>query len=247
MMNLGLGGSNPYVQNQANALQASSNQNLKQNVLPGIGQGAQAAGMYGSSRQGIAEGQAMANAQTGLDSATANLYSNAYAQDQNAQLQRDQMANQSSIASMQNDTNRLGLNNQFTLGQGNLALNNRQADNQFTLGQGNLSLGNKQADNSYNLGLGQQNLGWGNLDQSNQQFGANLGLQAQNYQNQWANNNALTANQIAQTPQNQFAQLSGNANAIAGQGSTSSNTNQANPWMSFAGGAQLANNYFNPK
>jgi hypothetical protein len=89
--NLGLGGSNPYVtESSSSALQAQSNQNLQQNVLPGIGQGAQAAGMYGSSRQGIAQGQAIGNAQTGLNSSIANLYSNAYAQDQQAQLQREQ-------------------------------------------------------------------------------------------------------------------------------------------------------------
>jgi hypothetical protein len=224
--NLGLGGSNPYVANQAQALQAQSNQNLQQNVLPGIGQGAQAAGMYGSSRQGIAQGQAIGNAQTGLNSSIANLYSNAYAQDQQAQLQREQMANQYGIANMQNDTSRLGINNQYTLGQGNLAL------------------GNKQADNSYNLGLGQQTLGYANLDSNNQQFGANYGLQSQNYQNQWANNNALTANQIAQTPINYFNQFSQNANQTGGMGGTQSQNNQGNPYLGALGGAQLGMQLF---
>lgn len=225
-MNLGLGGSNPYVMNQAKALQAASNQNLQQNILPGIGQGAQAAGMYGSSRQGIAQGQAIGNAQTGLDSATANLYANAYGQDQNAQLQRDQMANQMSVANMNNATQMKGLENQYTLGQGNLAL------------------GNKQADNSYNLGLGNQNLNYSQLDSQNQQFGANYGLQAQNYQNQWANNNVNAANQMAQTPWNQFNNGAGMANQIAGQGGSTSQTNQGNPWLGAIGGAQLGNKMF---
>lgn len=208
-MNLGFG-SNPYVQNQAKALQDMSNQNLQQNILPGIGQGAQAAGMYGSSRQGIAQGQAIANAQTGLNNSIANLYGNAYATDQNADLQRSSLANQMSIASMNNATQ------------------------------------NKSLDNQYNLGLGQQALGWGNLDSNNRQFGAQYGLQAQDYQNKWANNNALTANQIAQTPVNWFNNFSNNANQIAGQGGSTSQTNQGNPWLSALGGAQLANQFYKP-
>lgn len=80
------GRTNPWIAAQGQALTAQSNQNLRQNILPGIGQGAQAAGMYGSSRQGIAEGQAMGNAQTGLNSALAGLYSNAYGQDQQYDL-----------------------------------------------------------------------------------------------------------------------------------------------------------------
>jgi hypothetical protein len=198
-LNLGFGASNPYVANQATALQNASNQNLQQNVMPGIGQGAQMAGGYGGSRQGIAQGVAAGNAQTGVDSATANLYSNAYAQDQNAQLQRDQMAAQQSIASMQNqtaqrgqdksydlgmannDVNRLGVNNQFTLGQGNLALGNRQADQSYGLGLGNLGLGYQNSDQQYNLGLG-------NLAVNNKQADNTYSLGQGQLQNQFLAN-----------------------------------------------------------
>lgn len=86
-------GQNPYIQKQADALQAQSNQNLSQNVMPAIGQGAQAAGQYGSSRQGIAQGVAAGNAQAGVASAQAGLYSNAYQSDQNAALQNKNMDN----------------------------------------------------------------------------------------------------------------------------------------------------------
>jgi hypothetical protein len=86
-------GQNPYVQQQAAALQTQSNQNLSQNVMPGIGQGAQAAGQYGSSRQGIAEGVAAGNAQAGVAGAQANLYANAYATDQNAALSNKSLDN----------------------------------------------------------------------------------------------------------------------------------------------------------
>jgi hypothetical protein len=77
-----------------------------------------------------------------------------------------------------------------------------------------------------------------NLDSNNQQFGANYGLQSQNYQNQWANNNALTANQIAQTPINYFNQFSQNANQTR-HGRHSVANNQGNPYLGALGGAQL--------
>jgi hypothetical protein len=176
-LNLGFGASNPYVANQATALQNASNQNLQQTVLPGIGQGAQMAGGYGGSRQGIAQGIAAGNAQTGLDSATANLYSNAYSQDQNAQLQRDQMAAQSAIASMQNATAQRGQDKSYDLGMANNDVNRLGVNNQFTLGKGNLALGNRQADQSYGLGLGNLGLGYQN---SNQQYNLGLGNLAVN-------------------------------------------------------------------
>ena len=169
-------GNNPWLQQQGQAMQAQSNQNLKQNILPGIGQGAQAQGMYGSSRQGTAEGIAMGNAQTGLNSALANMYAQSYGQDQ-----------------------------------------------------------------QYDLGLKNNNLGYANLDANNQQFGANFGLQSQNYQNQWANNNVNAANQMAQTPWNQFNNSAGMANQIAGQGGSTSQTNQGNPWLGGLGGMQIGN------
>lgn len=86
-------GQNPYIQKQADNLQTQSNQNLSQNVMPAIGQGAQAAGQYGSSRQGIAQGVAAGNAQAGVAGAQANLYANAYATDQNAQLSNKSLDN----------------------------------------------------------------------------------------------------------------------------------------------------------
>jgi hypothetical protein len=87
-------GANPYVAQQAQNLQATSNQNLSQNVMPGIGHGAVSAGQYGGSRQGIAEGIAAGNAQAGVNTAQANLYSNSYNIDQNNALQNRQLDNQ---------------------------------------------------------------------------------------------------------------------------------------------------------
>ena len=81
-------GQNQNTQNLANALTAQSNQNLAQNVMPQISQGAQLAGQYGGSRQGIAEGVAAGNAQSGLNASIAGLYSQAYGQDQNFYTQQ---------------------------------------------------------------------------------------------------------------------------------------------------------------
>ena len=86
-------GANPYTAQQAANIQATSNQNLAQNVMPGIGQGAQAAGQYGSSRQGIAEGVAAGNAQTGVNTAQGNLYASAYNTDQTNALQNKSLDN----------------------------------------------------------------------------------------------------------------------------------------------------------
>jgi hypothetical protein len=107
-------GQNQNTQNLANALTAQSNQNLAQNVMPQISQGAQLAGQYGGSRQGIAEGVAAGNAQTGLNSAIAGLYSNAYGQDQNFYTQQrgqDQ-------SGMQLGANLYGMGNTGNLGIG---------------------------------------------------------------------------------------------------------------------------------
>jgi hypothetical protein len=91
MMDTSFFGKNPYIDQQAKSIQDLSNQNLQQNVLPGIGQGAQAAGQYGGTRQGIAQGVAAGNAQTGVNAAVAGLYGQAYGQDQNFYTQQRQL------------------------------------------------------------------------------------------------------------------------------------------------------------
>ncbi len=81
-------GQNQYTQRLADQLTARSNQNLNQTVMPQINQGAQLAGQYGGTRQGVAQGVAAGNAQTGLDSAIAGLYVDAYGRDQNFYTQQ---------------------------------------------------------------------------------------------------------------------------------------------------------------
>lgn len=77
---------NPYLQGQADAITRTATNNLNRNILPGIGSGAVAAGGYGGSRQGIAEGNAIGQTNQGITDSLANLYGNAYGQNQNYNL-----------------------------------------------------------------------------------------------------------------------------------------------------------------
>lgn len=123
---------NPYLQQYGDALTQQSVQQFNQGVLPQIRSGAQAAGQYGSSRQGIAEGVAAGNASTGLGANLANLYSQGYNTNQN-----------------------------YNLGLGGLALQNQSMNNNFyttnrQLDQSGAALGNTL----YNSGVdGQLKLG----------------------------------------------------------------------------------------
>src|SRR5574340_1608629 len=79
---MGSGSNNPYLDQVAQSMTALSNQNLNQSVLPGINSGAVAAGGYGGSRQGIAQGVAIGNAQTGRNNTIGNMYSQDWEQQQ---------------------------------------------------------------------------------------------------------------------------------------------------------------------
>jgi len=111
----------------------------------------------------------------------------------------------------------------------------------------NRGLQQQSINNSYDLGLKSNDLGFANLDSNNQQFGANYGLNVMNAQNQWANQGVQAANGIQNTPIDYNRYFQGQANQMAGQGGTSTNTqtNPGNPWVGALGGAQLANSWFN--
>lgn len=83
--NLGFG-NNPAVTGMAKAIGEQFNNQLSQTVLPGIGANAQLAGGFGGSRQGVAEGNAIQGMTQAFGNSLANLYGNAYAQDQNFYL-----------------------------------------------------------------------------------------------------------------------------------------------------------------
>ncbi len=110
--NLGMGSSapsNPYLQSQAGGIAQTATRNLQNNILPGIDSGAVAAGGYGGSRQGIAEGNAIGQTNQDITNATANLYGNAYAQDQNYNLGMGSISNQAQANQNQFYTQQRGL------------------------------------------------------------------------------------------------------------------------------------------
>jgi hypothetical protein len=128
--NLGFGGipaSNPYTALQGQALQNSADQNLKLNVLPTIASGAEAAGGYGGSRQGIAEGVATGLSNEGVANAQANLYGNAYGQDENFYTQQRSL--DQSGAALGANLNSQGIAGDMSQGQGiyNLGTTQQQA------------------------------------------------------------------------------------------------------------------------
>jgi hypothetical protein len=168
------GMNNPYLPDQAQAITNQVNQNLLQNVLPQLRRGSVASGAWGNSGAGTAQGIAAGNSQQGLSNSLSNLYGTAWESDAQRQaaaaMQQAALASQQSIASMQDATNRYGLGNQFTLGQGQLALGNKTADQTYDLGNKNIGLGYYTAGNNYDLGLGGLAATNRNLDlQQNQQ------------------------------------------------------------------------------
>lgn len=76
-------GANPYTQASANAMTDQAARLYNQTVAPTIDSQAQMAGGYGGSRNAIVQGQALGQINSGLQSGLANLYNNAYQQDQN--------------------------------------------------------------------------------------------------------------------------------------------------------------------
>lgn len=147
---------NPYLRDQMAALTGQYQQSFLQNTAPQLRAGAMASGQYGGSRQGIAEGIAQGNAATGLSSALAQLQSGTYNTDVNSYLQNKSLDNQYS----------LGLGN-LGLGYGNLGLGYQNSNNNFALGQGQLALTNQGQNqqfytNQRNTDLQQMQLG-GNL------------------------------------------------------------------------------------
>jgi hypothetical protein len=161
--------SNPYLQDQANAITNQANNNLMNYQLPSLRAGGVAAGGFGGSRMGIAQGNAIGQTNQGITNSLAGMYGNAYAADQqNATQQSINQANiaaQEAISKRNDETNRYGLGNQYNLGLGNLYTTNRTIDqNGIRLGadltgQANTGLG-AGVDNTYNSNVAGQNQQW---------------------------------------------------------------------------------------
>ena len=155
---------NPYLQTQADNISANMTRNFNTNVMPSINQGAMAAGGFGGSRQGIAQGLGMRGLNDSIGQAQTNLYSNAYNTDQQIQsaqsMQAASLAAQQRMAEMQDATNRLGLNNSLNLGMGGLGLNAMTANQNFYNTQRGLDISQmglgRDLTNTANTGLTNQ-------------------------------------------------------------------------------------------
>lgn len=82
---------NPYLQQSADAVTQQANNNLFNYQLPAINSGAIAAGGYGGSRHGVAQGLAIGQTNLGLGNALAGMNYNAWNDDQNRGLQQQSL------------------------------------------------------------------------------------------------------------------------------------------------------------
>lgn len=199
---------NPYLQQSADQISRNLTQNLNENILPGINSGAIAAGGFGGSRQAIAQGLGIGRTQQAIGDAQTNLYSQGYNTDQQLQAQRDmqaaQLASTQSIAGMQNDTQRYGLDKNYAVNLGQLGLGQFNADTSRGLGWAQLA---QQGDqNAFN----------------NQLQGANFQLNGLNALQNWNGQGLGWANQQQQTPLQNLGFLSNIGTAIGNQGATAS-------------------------
>lgn len=165
-MSYGNTGMNPYLDQMEKALTEGSNKNLNENILPGINRSANAVGGYGGARQGLAQGNAIGTAQTGLNSAIANMRSGAYESAANRSLQSAALNNQSGQSWMNYDLGRRGLDLQGRGQDYGFYSTNRGQDLQELLA----GMGLTQAGNQGLLGQGQGIYGLGATEnQANQQ------------------------------------------------------------------------------
>lgn len=171
---------NPFLADMFKGIEQQGTQNLQNNVLPGVRYGAMAAGGFGGTRQGIAEGNAIGQSQSAISAQKAQVGQADYNSSQDRALQK-YSADSASAASQAASSNSFNLgmaqlaqsgrqfdmtnatqNRQFDASN---ALAGRQVDNSYNLGMGNLGVANRQTDNSYALGQG--NLGVANRQTDN--------------------------------------------------------------------------------
>lgn len=246
---------NPYLQQQQDAITGQVTNNLQRNILPRVGRAAMAAGGYGGSRQGIAEGLGVGESSRAIADATANMQGTAYAQDQQIasqqEMQRQQLAAQERMAAQSDATQRYGMGNQYALGQ-------QQNTNTRDLGFGHLGLGYTQAGNQYALGLGGlENQREGNAQNFyTQQRGMDLSQQRQGFDQYMAALNAQMGlgrqesgigeqqDAAAWSPVNQYAGVLNQFSGLGGSTATQQ-PGTGGGWAGAAGGALTAAQLWN--
>lgn len=268
--NLGFGGlpaPNPYLGQQANTIAQNATLNFQNNVAPTIRGNAQAAGGYGGSRQGIAEGLAMQGLNRDILAAQAELYGKAYDSDANrantrsiAELQntttmrgqdinRDLgyagLTNAKDIASLQAETSRYGADRSADASMANARTS---ADASRYSSDQSLAGTKYASDATYNLGMGNLGYNYAGLDRAiandnvaNTIAMGNFGLNAYDKMMGYDGSAVTAANNIQNTPLNYLGQFSGVANNAGGLGGTGSSTTPyfGNPLMGALGGYQF--------
>jgi len=195
----GGGGSNPYLGQMADNITRQMQDNYTRNQLPTMRSGAMAAGGFGGSRQGVVESNSLYDLNNNIGSAVSNLYGTDWTNQQNRNLQQQQI------------------------------------NNQFTLGQGNLGLGYANLDANIN-----------NSNNSNQLNWANFGLNVNQQQFAQTQAGIQNATNIQDTPMRYVSQFSNMNNATGGQGGTSTSTQdmQGNRYVGAAGGALIGSQLY---
>lgn len=97
----GAGGSNPLLDKNVGLALEQASTDLSRNLLPQIGRDAQSAGQYGGSRQGIAEGIALSDANRNALQTAMGAYGDQYASDRAANLASQQQADATRLAAAQ--------------------------------------------------------------------------------------------------------------------------------------------------
>lgn len=173
---------NPYLDQQIAGIGSDISNNLNRNIMPGIRGQAVASGQYGGSRQGIAEGLAMSDANQQLTNAASNIRSSAYESAQNRQGQAaGNLAN-------------LGIGNATNNANRDLSAQTSNAANTLQAQMANAA--NAMNNNQFNASLGLQNNAQQITNSANNMnnyvAGSNIANQGQNaanafYQQQLAN------------------------------------------------------------
>lgn len=149
---------NPYLQQQMDAVTKTMTGNFNRNVLPGISSQAMAAGGFGGSRQGVIEANAMNDFNQQLGGALAGLGNSAFGQ----QLQYD-------LGRRNNDLGYYNAANSYNLGMGNLGLGYANLDRNINNDNNNWALqGAQLGNNTWNqlMGNNQTGLNAGNTIQN---------------------------------------------------------------------------------
>lgn len=144
---------NPFVQQEKDALTGQATRNLMNNIMPQIRSSAEASGMYGSDREGIAQGTAISNMNTDLAPALTQLDSAAYENDQNRAL-----------------TAATGLNDQAT----NMAMGNAGMNLAGQTTNASNALNSQEFNTGTNLANNAQGMQASGMDTANRLAGTNV-------------------------------------------------------------------------